>query len=107
METDIVSATTHFKNLDYPTWGKLQSVWDFSVVICLCFKAIIVQRLFHLEISFIHTQILVRLHVNKTNFHMKGFALRLALKQRQKATQKWVIQHLVLVPLEDESLLTF
>ena len=41
-----------------------------------------------MEISFIHTQILVHLHVNKTNFHMKGFALGLALKQRQKATWK-------------------
>ena len=28
------------------------------------------------------------LHVNKTNFHVKGFALGLALKQRQNATQK-------------------
>ena len=27
--------------------------------------------------------------VNKTNFHMKGFAQGLALKQRQKATQEW------------------
>ena len=26
--------------------------------------------------------------MNKTNFHMKGFTLGLALKQRQKATQK-------------------
>ena len=26
------------------------------------------------------------LHVNKTNFHIKGFALRLALKQRRKVT---------------------
>ena len=34
-----------------------------------------------MEISFIHMQILVHLHVNKTNFHMKGFALGLALKQ--------------------------
>ena len=41
-----------------------------------------------MEISFIHMQILVHLHVNKTNFHMKGFALGLALKQRRKATRK-------------------
>ena len=33
-------------------------------------------------------QSLVHLHVNKTNFHMKGFALGLALKQRPKATRK-------------------
>ena len=45
-----------------------------------------------MEISFIHTQILVHLHVNKTNFHMKGFALGLALKQRSKATRKLPIE---------------
>ena len=28
------------------------------------------------------------LRANKTNFHMKGFAHGLALKQRRKATQK-------------------
>ena len=41
-----------------------------------------------MKISFIHMEILVHLHVNKTNFHMKGFALGLALKQRRKATRK-------------------
>ena len=41
-----------------------------------------------MEISFIHSQILVHLHVDKINFHMKGFALGLALKQRRKATRK-------------------
>ena len=41
-----------------------------------------------MEISFIHTQILVHLHVNKTNFHVKGFALGLALKQRRNATRR-------------------
>ena len=42
-----------------------------------------------MEISFIHTQILVHLHVNKTNFNIKGFTLGLALKQRRKATWKF------------------
>ena len=28
------------------------------------------------------------MHVNKTNFHMKGFALGLALKERRNATRK-------------------
>ena len=28
---------------------------------------------------------------NQTHFHMKGFALGLVLKQRQKATRKWPI----------------
>ena len=35
-------------------------------------------KAFHMEISFIHMQSLVHLHVNKTNFHMKGFAPGLA-----------------------------
>ena len=29
--------------------------------------------------------------VSKTHFHMKGFALGLGLKQRQKRTRKWPI----------------
>ena len=41
-----------------------------------------------MEISFIHMQMNQNLHVNKTNFHMKGFALGLALKQRRNATWK-------------------
>ena len=33
--------------------------------------------------------------VSKTHFHMKGFALGLVLKQRQKRTRKWpIVQHL-------------
>ena len=44
-----------------------------------------------MEISFIHMQIWVYLHVNKTNFHLKGFTLGLVLKERRKATQKWPI----------------
>ena len=28
----------------------------------------------------------------RTHFHMKGFALRLALKQRHKRTRKWPIE---------------
>ena len=34
-------------------------------------------------------------YVNKTNFHMKGFALGLALKQRRKATRKWSVGNFV------------
>ena len=41
-----------------------------------------------MKISFIHTQIVVPLHVNKTSFHMNDFALGLTLKQRRKATRK-------------------
>ena len=37
----------------------------------------------------------IDLHENetacRTHFHMKGFALRLALKQRHKGTRKWPI----------------
>ena len=29
---------------------------------------------FHMEISFIHMQSFVHLHVNRTHFHVKGFA---------------------------------
>ena len=43
----------------------------------------------------LHTHILVHLHVNKTNFYMKGFALGLALKQRRKATRKSPISVIV------------
>ena len=53
-----------------------------------------------MEISFIHMQMLVCLHVNKTNFHMKGFAPGLALKLRRKATRKLPI-HLLDAPKED------
>ena len=48
---------------------------------------------FYMKISFIHMQILVHLHVNKTNFRVKGFALGLALKQRRNATRKSPIKN--------------
>ena len=41
-----------------------------------------------METSFIHMQMNQDMHVNKTDFHMKGFALGLTLKQRRKATRK-------------------
>ena len=44
-------------------------------------KPFIVQA-FHVKISFIHVRLLVHLHANKTNFHMKDFSLGLSLKQR-------------------------
>ena len=59
-----------------------------------------------MEISFIHVLILVHLHVNKPNFHMTGFAPGLALKQRQKATQKLSIDP-VPVLASDRSLFSF
>ena len=46
---------------------------------------------FHMEISFIHIQ---NLRVNKTNFHMKGFAVGFALKQRRRlGSRKSPIYH--------------
>ena len=52
-----------------------------------CFKASLSAKAFIWKL-----QGLVHLHVNKTNFHMKGFALGLVLKQRRKATRKSPIQ---------------
>ena len=46
---------------------------------------------FYMWTSSIHTQILVHLHVDKTDFHMKGFAQGLALKQRRKATRNLLL----------------
>ena len=37
---------------------------------------------------FIPTQILVRLHVSKTNFHMKGFALRTRFETEMKGNSE-------------------
>ena len=37
-------------------------------------------------------QISFQKDANKTNFHMKGFALGLVLKRRRKTAQKWAIQ---------------
>ena len=48
---------------------------------------------FHMEISFIHMQILVHFHVNKTNFHMEGFALGLALKHEVKGNSEITYYH--------------
>ena len=41
-----------------------------------------------MKISFIQMSMNQNLRVNKTNFHIKDFALRLALKQRRNATRK-------------------
>ena len=32
-------------------------------------------KAFDMKICFIHTQIFIHLHVNKTNFHVKGFII--------------------------------
>ena len=47
-------------------------------------KRVPVQSLSHTKISFIHLWMNQNLHVNKTKFCTKDFALRLALKQRRE-----------------------
>ena len=79
--TDISGLHVRKEVVSFSTNTRL--IGDFRVAFRLCFKASPGAK-----ISFIHMQILVHLHVNKTNFHMKGFAPGLALKQRRKATQK-------------------
>ena len=59
-------------------------IGNFRVSFRLCFKASPNAKHFHMEISFIHTQILVHLHENRTNFHVESFALGLALKPDAK-----------------------
>ena len=51
-------------------------------------------KTFHTKMSF-YSQ--VHLNANQTHFHMKGFALGLGLKQRQKATRKWPICSVLIV----------
>ena len=36
-------------------------------------------------------------HANQSNFRKKGFALRLALKQRHKGIRKWLILNIILL----------
>ena len=54
----------------------------FRVPLCLCFKASLSEKK-------------IDLHENetacRTHFHMKGFALKLVLKKRDKGTRKWPI----------------
>ena len=78
----------YFQNL---TQNSLQfSIGHFRVILCLCFKA---------SLSANHSyENDFDLHENetacRTHFHMKGFALRLVLKQRHKRTRNWPILHL-------------
>ena len=63
---------------------------DFRVAFRLCFKASpsATESFIWKLVLFTRKFWLNHLHVNKTNFHVKGFALGLALKQRRKATRK-------------------
>ena len=60
-----------------------------------------------MKIGFIHMQILVQLHVNKTNLHKKGFTPGLALKQRRKATWKSPIACVAQIVTEKDELANF
>ena len=63
-----------------------QLIAHFQVALILsCFKVSVLGQLaFHVKSSSIHSiHILTYLHVKKTNFCMKGFALGLTLKQKQ------------------------
>ena len=53
-------------------------------------------KAFHMEISFIHMQILVHLHVNKTNFHMKGFAVGVAWDRGEMQLGNCLLLHAIL-----------
>ena len=60
-----------------------RTIGHFRVPLCLCFKASLSAK----NDFYFHEKETAR----RTHFHMKGFALRLALKQRQKRTRKWPI----------------
>ena len=63
-------------------------IGNFRVSFRLRFKARPSAKPFVWKLVLFTRKFLVLLHVNKTDFHMKGFALGLALKQRRKATRK-------------------
>ena len=60
----------------------------FGVPLCLCFKASLSAKPFLWSDFDLHE----KETACRTHFHMKGFALRLALKLRHKRTRKWPIQ---------------
>ena len=66
----------------------IDTIGGFRLTFRPCVKASDSVKLSY-ETNFIHPHILFHLPVNKTNFHINGFALGLALKQRRKATRKW------------------
>ena len=59
----------------------LCNLGNFRVVFCLCLG----QSLSYEKL------VLFQLHMNKSDCHLEGFALGLALKQRRKVTPKWSI----------------
>ena len=81
METDY-SKHTHFR------W-KIK--WRLEHLCALRIMGETAFKLIPYQISFIHVEMDKIRHANKTNFHMKGFALALALRQRRKTTWKSTI----------------
>ena len=67
---------------------QLFEIGDFRAAFRLGFKPSPTDEVFDMEISFIHMYMNPNLGVNRTNFHMNGFAIGLALKQRRKETRK-------------------
>ena len=65
----------------------LSLVGHFRVSLCLCFKASLSAKLFLWKWLWLQENETVC----RTHFHMKGFTLRLVLKQRYKRTRKWPI----------------
>ena len=69
-------------------WGrKTAPKFSESVLLCLCFKASLSAKPFN-ENEF---RLPFHFHANRSHFHVKGFALRLALIKRHKGTRKWPI----------------
>ena len=65
-------AISNLSLVNHPFWSCISPLFQSES----WFKAL------HVEISSIHMQMFVHLRVNKTNVHMKGFALALSLQQR-------------------------
>ena len=64
-------------------------------------------KAFYLKISLMYLQILVHLHVIYTNFHIRGFALSLILKQSRQATRKSPVWKVCLQTLRQQISLSY
>ena len=64
-----------------------QQIGHFRVPLCLCFKASLSAKPFLWK----WFRFAWKWTACRTHFHLKGFALRLVLKQRHKRTRKWPI----------------
>ena len=67
----------------------LKLIFRFWVLVCLCVKRVFArscscENVFHFHLHF---------HANQTFFHLKSFARRLVLTQRQTTTRKWDVTY--------------